>query len=132
MTLTIITEIILITALLDVSSDQGSFLLRKLFSNPFPPPNIKVYNREINMVNTKFSRFFSSVKAKKKNMETMNEIQNMVLISLRFMIGFLDSKIVFIKGIKNYFLPKGWFLLLNCIIRQNFKKLSYNPDSFCF
>ncbi len=48
-------------------------------------------------------------------METMNEIQNMVLISLRFMIGFLDSKIVFIKGIKNYFLLKGWFLLLSSI-----------------
>jgi len=35
-------EIILITALLVVSSDHGNLLLRKLLRNPFPPPNATV------------------------------------------------------------------------------------------
>jgi hypothetical protein len=97
----------LITALFDVSSDQGNLLLRNVFKNPFPPPNTTVYSSEISIVNPKFSKLFSSVKTKKKNIETMSDIQNMVRTSLRFMMSFLDSKIAFIKGIKNYFLPKG-------------------------
>jgi len=59
------------------------------------------------MVSTKLSILFSDVKAKKKNIETMSDTQNSVIISLRFMIHFLGSKLAFIKGIKNYFLPNG-------------------------
>lgn len=48
----------------------------------------------------------------------MNEMTNSVIISLRFMIRFLESKLAFIKGIKNYFLPNGYFSSLNGIIKE--------------
>jgi hypothetical protein len=41
------------------------FLLRKLFSNPFPPPSTKVYN-EINIVIQSFPGFLF-VKSKEKH-----------------------------------------------------------------
>lgn len=94
-------EIILRTALVRVASDQGNFLLRNSLINPFPNPNTKEYMVERSSVIRKVLNVFSSLKNKKKNKVVPNDVQSNILKYLRFMICFVDSKLVFIKGIKN-------------------------------
>ena len=94
-------ETILKTALVRVASDQGNFLLRNSLINPFPNPRTKEYIVERSKVIKKVCIVFSSLKNKKKNNVVPNEVQSNVIRYLRFMICFLDSKLVFIKGIKN-------------------------------
>ncbi len=94
-------ETILKTALVRVASDQGNFLLRNSLINPFPNPRTKEYIVERSNVIKKVRNVFSSLKNKKKNNVVPNEVQSNVVRYLRFMICFLDSKLVFIKGIKN-------------------------------
>lgn len=106
-------EIMLITALLVVASDQGNFLLRKSLISPFPAPKTKEYMEDMAMVSIKFSRFFSSVKKKKKNMDVASDIQHKVIKFLRFIFGFPVSELGCLKSIKNYFLPSDHFSLLN-------------------
>lgn len=96
-------EIILITALLVVASDQGNFLLRKSLISPFPAPKTKEYMEDMAMVSIKFSRFFSSVKTKKKNMDVASETQHRVIKFLRFIIGFPASKLGCLKVLKIIF-----------------------------
>ncbi len=94
-------EIILNTALVRVASDQGNFRLRNSLINPFPNPSTKEYMVERSSVIKKVCTVFSSLKNKKKNKVVPNDVQSNVVKYLRFMICFLDSKLVFIKGIKN-------------------------------
>jgi hypothetical protein len=96
-----IIETILKTALVRVASDQGNFLLRNSLINPFPNPRTKEYIVDRSNVIKKVRNVFSSLKNKKKNNVVPNEVQSNVVRYLRFMICFLDSKLVFIKGIKN-------------------------------
>lgn len=96
-----IIETILKTALVRVASDQGNFLLRNSLINPFPNPRTKEYIVDRSNVIKKVLNVFSSLKNKKKNNVVPNEVQSNVVRYLRFMICFLDSKLVFIKGIKN-------------------------------
>jgi hypothetical protein len=86
-------ETMLITALLAVASDHGNFLLRKSLISPFPAPKTKEYMDDMAIVSIKFSRFFSSVKTKKKNMDVASDIQHKVIKFLRFIISFLASKL---------------------------------------
>jgi len=65
--------------------------------------------KDINTVRKKFSTVFSSVKKKKKNIEVARDIQSNVIKFLRFMSGFLGSKLVDIKITENYFFPSGHF-----------------------
>jgi len=94
-------EMILNTALVRVASDQGNFLLRNSLINPFPNPSTKEYIVERSNVIRKVLNVFSSLKNKKKNKVVPNDVQSNILKYLCFMICFLDSKLVFIKGIKN-------------------------------
>lgn len=94
-------ETILKTALVRVASDQGNFLLRNSLINPFPNPRTKEYIVDRSSVIKKVRNVFSSLKNKKKNNVVPKEVQSNVVRYLRFMICFLDSKLVFIKGIKN-------------------------------
>ena len=94
-------EIILKTALVRVASDHGNFLLRNSLINPFPNPNTKEYIVERSSVIKKVCKVFSSLKNKKKNNVVPNDVQSNIVKYFRFMICFLDSKLVFIKGIKN-------------------------------
>lgn len=96
-----IIETILKTALVRVASDQGNFLLRNSLINPFPNPRTKEYIVDRSSVIKKVRNIFSSLKNKKKNNVVPKEVQSNVVRYLRFMICFLDSKLVFIKGIKN-------------------------------
>lgn len=100
----------LMAALFVVASDHGNFLLRKSLIKPFPAPKTNEYMKDIKTVSKKFSTFFSSVKKIKKNIEVTNDIQSKVIRFLRFMIEFLGSKLVLIKGIKNYFSLNRHFL----------------------
>jgi len=95
------------TALVRVASDQGNFLLRNSLINPFPNPSTKEYIVERSSVIRNVFRVFSLLKNKKKNKVVPNDVQSNIVKYLRFMICFLDSKLVFIKGIKNLFLLKG-------------------------
>lgn len=94
-------EMILNTALVRVASDHGNFLLRNSLINPFPNPSTKEYMVERSSVIKKVLNVFSSLKNKKKNKVVPNDVQSNILKYLRFMICFIDSKLVFIKGIKN-------------------------------
>ncbi len=94
-------EMILKMALVRVASDHGNFLLRNSLINPFPNPKTKEYMVESSNVIKKVCKVFSSLKNKKKNNVVPNDVQSKVVKYLRFMICFLDSKLVFIKGIKN-------------------------------
>lgn len=96
-----IIEMILKIALVRVASDQGNFLLRNSLINPFPNPRTKEYMVERSSVIKKVCNVFSSLKNKKKNNVVPNDVQSNVVKYLRFMICFLESKLVFIKGIKN-------------------------------
>ena len=96
-----IIEMILNIALVRVASDQGNFLLRNSLINPFPNPRTKEYMVERSNVIRKVCKVFSLLKNKKKNNVVPNDVQSNILKYLRFMICFLDSKLVFIKGIKN-------------------------------
>lgn len=89
------------TALVRVASDQGNFLFRNSLINPFPNPNTNEYIVERSSVIIKVRKVFSSLKNKKKNNVVPNDVQSNVVRYLRFMICFLDSKLAFIKGIKN-------------------------------
>jgi hypothetical protein len=84
-------ETMLITALFVVASDQGNFLLRKSLISPFPAPKTKEYMDDMAIVSIKFSKVFSSVKKKKKNMDVASDIQHKVIKFLRFMICFPAS-----------------------------------------
>ncbi|MCY1251203.1 hypothetical protein D9M72_649360 [compost metagenome] len=96
-----IMETILKTALVRVASDHGNFLLRNSLINPFPNPSTKEYMVERSSVIRKEFKVFSSLKNKKKNNVVPNDVQSNMVKYFRFMICFLDSKLVFIKGIKN-------------------------------
>lgn len=102
-------EIILITALVLVASDHGNFLLRKSFMAPFPNPRTNEYIVETRRVIAKFLKVFSSLKIKKKKSAVPSDIQSNMMILLRFIVGFLGSKIAYIKSIKNYFSPNRHF-----------------------
>lgn len=95
------------TALIPLVSDQGNFLLRKSLIRAFPKPRTKEYIVEIISVIRKLWKFFSFVKNKKKNSAVPSDTQSKIINPLRFMIRFLGSKLVFIKGIENYFLLRG-------------------------
>lgn len=106
-------EMILNAVLIRVVSDHGNFLLRKSLMNAFPNPRIKEYIVEIIIVIRKLWKFFSFVKNKKKKSAVPSDTQNKMINPLRFMSCFSGSKLVFNKGIKNYYLLKGRFFVLN-------------------
>lgn len=108
-------ETTLKAVLIPVVSDQGNFLLRKSLIKPFPHPRTKEYMVEIESEIKKLWKFFSFVKNKKKNNAVPNDTQSKIISPLRFIIHFLGSKLVFNKGIKNYYLLKGIFFFLNGI-----------------
>jgi hypothetical protein len=80
---------------------------------PLPIPKTKEYIKQMTTVSTKFPGVFSSVKAKKKNTDVANEIQHKVIKFLRFMIDFLNSKLMVIITITNYFSLSRQFTPLN-------------------
>lgn len=108
-------ETTLKAVLIPVVSDQGNLLLRKSLIKAFPHPRTKEYMAEIDSVIKKLWKFFSFVKNRKKNSDVPNDTQSKIINPLRFIIRFLGSKLVFNKGIKNYYLPKGRFSFLNGI-----------------
>jgi tRNA(His) 5'-end guanylyltransferase len=110
-----IMETILRIVLVFVFSDHGNFLFKKSLIKAFPNPKIKEYMVEISRVIKKLRKLFSFVKNKKINSVVPNDTQSKIINPLRFMICFLDSKLVFNKGIENYFLPKGIFSFPNGI-----------------
>jgi hypothetical protein len=119
MKLAIRIEITLKTALFVVASDHGNFLLRKSLITLFPIPKRKEYKEEISMERKKLSTVFSSVKNKKKNIPVPRDTQSSMIKFLRFISKFLGSKLAFIKGIKNYFLPNGRFFLPSCTMKKS-------------
>ena len=96
-------ETMLITALFVFASDHGNFLLRKSLISPFPAPKTKEYMDDMAMVSIKFSRVFSSVKTKKKNMDVASDIQHKVIKFFLFIISFPASVWDFLKVLKIIF-----------------------------